>query len=71
MKRELETELAKWKGVVGHHFESGGKHPRLVVWTAGGRRFLPYTTTHIDPRGMRNKISDLRRVLRELGAEKD
>lgn len=71
MKRELEIELAKWKGVVGHHFESGGKHPRLVVETANGRRFLPFTTTATDPRGMKNKIRDLRHVLRELGAVKD
>lgn len=70
MKKVLEAELAKWRGVVAHRYETGGKHTKLVVETASGSRFLPFTNTKTDPRGELNKISDLRRVLRELGAEK-
>ena len=70
-KRELIKELGKWSGVASHNFERGGKHERLVVATEKGSRFVAMSLTASDHRATKNKISDLRKVLRELGAEKD
>lgn len=69
-KKALRAELDKWDGVVGHHFEMGGKHQRLVVETDRGSRFVTLSLTASDFRATKNKVSDLRKVLRELGAEK-
>lgn len=70
-KKELIKELGKWSGVTSHNFERGGKHERLVVATEKGSRFVAMSLTASDHRATQNKISDLRKVLRELGAEKD
>lgn len=69
--KELEKELGRWSGITGHHFEKNGKHPRLVVNTANASRFVTMSLTASDHRATKNKIGDLRKVLRELGAEKD
>lgn len=69
-QKALLSELEKWDGIVGHSFEMGGKHPRLVVATSNGRRFITLSLTASDFRATKNKVSDLRKVLRELGAEK-
>lgn len=69
-KNALLSELGKWGGVVGHRFEMGGKHQRLVVETDRGSRFVTLSLTASDRRATKNKVSDLRKVLRELGAEK-
>jgi hypothetical protein len=69
-QRALIAELDKWDGVLGHHFEHGGKHMRLVVETESGSRFVTLSLTASDFRATKNKVSDLRKVLRELGAEK-
>lgn len=70
-KEELVRELGRWSGITGHHFEKGGKHLRLVVNTANASRFVTMSLTASDHRATKNKIGDLRKVLRELGAEKD
>lgn len=69
-QKALLTELERWDGVTDHRFEHGGKHPRLVVETARGSRFITLSLTASDQRATKNKVSDLRKVLRELGAEK-
>lgn len=69
-QKALVEELKQWDGVLGHHFEHGGKHPRIVVETATGSRFVTLSLTASDRRATKNKVSDLRKVLRELGAEK-
>lgn len=69
-QRALLTELDRWDGVVGHRFEMGGKHQRLVVETKRGSRFVTMSLTASDFRATKNKVSDLRKVLRDLGAEK-
>lgn len=71
VRKELEKELDRWTGITGHHFEHTGKHPRLVVNTANASRFITMSLTASDVRATKNKIGDLRKVLRELGAEKD
>lgn len=69
--RELMRELSRWRGVIGHRVEHGGKHTRLVVETAKGSRFVTMSLTASDHRAMKNKVRDLRHALRDLGAEKD
>ena len=70
-KDELVREIGRWSGVTDHRFEHGGKHVRLVLTTAKASRFVTMSLTASDHRATKNKISDLRKVLRELGAEKD
>ncbi len=69
-QKELLKELDRWDGITGHHFEHGGKHTRLVVQTERGSRFITLSLTASDFRATKNKVCDLRKVLRELGAEK-
>lgn len=69
--RELMRELGRWRGVIGHRIEQGGKHTRLVVETAKGRRFVTMSLTASDHRAIKNKVRDLRHALRDLGAEKE
>ena len=70
-KKEIIKELDKWSGVIGHSFEMGGRHQRLHIETEKGSRFIAMSLTASDHRATQNKIGDLRKVLRELGAEKD
>jgi len=70
-KKEIIKELDKWSGVIGHRFEMGGRHQRLNIETEKGSRFIAMSLTASDHRATQNKIGDLRKVLRELGAEKD
>lgn len=70
-KEELIRELGRWSGITGHRFEQTRKHVRLVVNTANASRFVTMSLTASDHRATKNKIGDLRKVLRELGAEKD
>lgn len=69
-QKALLAELEQWNGVTGHSFERGSKHSRLIVETARGSRFLTLSLTASDFRATKNKVSDLRKVLRGLGAEK-
>ncbi|MEN6301329.1 MAG: hypothetical protein ABFE07_20575 [Armatimonadia bacterium] len=69
MKDQLEAELSQWCGVK-HRYTTGGKHEKLIIEVGDRSRALPFTKTRTDFRGQRNKISDLRRALRDLGAEK-
>lgn len=46
--------------------EGGGKHHKMVLSKGNRKRFVPFSVTNTDYRGMRNKISDLKRALREL-----
>jgi hypothetical protein len=71
IRKELEKELGRWSGITGHSFKQIGKHPRLVINTADDSRFVTMSLTASDHRATKNKIGDLRKVLRELGAEKD
>lgn len=69
-QKALLAELEQWDGVTDHRFEMGGKHQKLIVETASGSRFVTLSLTASDFRATKNKVSDLRKVLRELGAEK-
>lgn len=69
-QKALLGELDRWHGVIGRRFEFGGKHLRLYIETEKGSRFVALSLTASDRRATKNKVSDLRKVLRELGAEK-
>jgi hypothetical protein len=69
-KRDLTNELDRWSGVIDHRFEVGSKHRRLVVTTERGSRFITISGSPSDGRAARNKLGDLRKMLRELGATK-
>lgn len=67
-KRGLLDELSNWKGVKDYRFERGGKHRKVVVETVSGSRFITFSVSPSDGRAARNRITDLRKILRELGA---
>lgn len=66
----LHKELERWRGVA-HWVEKTGKHPRLWVEHGGRARFLPFSSTHVGKYGLMQKVTQLRRVLREIGAERE
>lgn len=69
-KRDLLNELEHWHGVRDYRFERGGKHHKLLVATDTGSRFITLSVSPSDGRAARNRITDLRKILRELGAHR-
>jgi hypothetical protein len=65
---QMEKELARWPGV-NHRVERSGRHPRVWVEYRGEKRFVPFSSTKVGHYGIMQKITQLRRVLREIGAE--
>lgn len=67
-----EAEIAHWPGVAFRHEHPRGKgHPRIVVAFGSRERFVTFPGTPSDSlRGVRNHIADLRKALREMGAER-
>lgn len=69
--RMLERELEQWPKVKYEVEKEGrSRHPKLWLEYEGRRRFVVFSSTYVAHRGLKNNISNLRRVLRELGAEK-
>jgi hypothetical protein len=67
----IEREVGKWPGVTVR-FEEGGKHPRAVLTFEDREGTVPYPGTPSDSRfGIHRKLGDLRRKLREIGAERE
>lgn len=66
---QLEKELRKWPGV-NYRAEHTGKHPRLWVNYKGVEQFIPYSFTKVGKYGVMQKLTQLRRTLKELGAER-
>lgn len=66
----LKRELERWSGVE-YGVEDVRPHPKLRVEYKGVRRFLPFSSTRVDRRGILNKVTELRRTLRDMGAERD
>lgn len=67
-----DREIASWPGVaVLARAVMPSGHRRLIVEFRGRRRFIAYPGTPTgNPRAIKNHIQDIRRVLRELGAER-
>lgn len=70
-KRSLLDELSNWQGIKDYRFETGGKHRKFVIETLAGSRFITLSVSPSDGRAARNRITDLRKILRELGATQE
>jgi hypothetical protein len=68
--QRLERELSHWPGVE-HRAEHVGRHPRLWVKYGGVERFVPFSSTKVGKYGIMQKVTQLRRTLREMGAERE
>lgn len=66
----IKRELERWEGVT-YGVEDVRPHPKVRIEYAGMRRFLPYSSTRVDRRGVLNKVTELRRLLREMGATRN
>ena len=66
----MYKELERWPGVT-HRAEQVGRHPRLQLEHNGNSRFIPYSSTQVGRYGLMQKITQLRRTLREIGAERE
>lgn len=62
----LKKELKRWPGVE-HRVEHSGRHPRLWVEYQGERKFVPFSSTKVGRYGLMQKVTQLRRTLREIG----
>lgn len=61
----IQRELDRHEGL-DYHFSKRRKHPSVVVRVGGRSRFWVFTSTRTDRRGMRNAVTGLRRVIRQL-----
>lgn len=69
--RAIEHEIALWPGV-GVRFGARRKHREATLSYQGRERFVMYCSSPSDSRrGLKIKIAEVRRTLKELGAEKD
>jgi hypothetical protein len=67
----LEQELNRWPGVEWDYAPKGNnKHPKLLVFFQNQRRKMSLAFTPSDHRTALNTVSDLRKLLRELGASR-
>lgn len=62
----LKKELKRWPGVE-HRVEHSGRHPRLWLEYQGERKFVPFSSTKVGRYGLMQKVTQLRRTLREIG----
>jgi hypothetical protein len=66
----IEREVAEWPGVT-LSWEQGAKHPRVVFAFGEQSQFRPYPGTPSDRRGLDMKVTEIRRVLTEMGAARN
>lgn len=65
MKEVLIKEVVRRPGV-SWEISRARKHGRLTVTVNGRSRFLMFTTTPVEGRGVKNKVAELRRLIKEL-----
>jgi hypothetical protein len=66
-----EAELKNWPGVSVSEVRRGSKADRVYLAYNGKSRFVSFPHSPSDSRtGPRNHVQDVRRVLRELGAQR-
>lgn len=64
----LERELAKWPSVTYEVVKEGrSRHPKIVLEYGECRRFVVFSSTYVGHRALKNNVSNLRRVLRDMG----
>ena len=66
---QLEKELRCWPGVT-YVVDRAGRHPRVRVQYAGTERFIPFSSTKVGHYGLMQKVTQLRRALKEMGAQR-
>lgn len=66
---QMEKELGRWPGVT-YRAEYSGRHPRLWVKYGEAERFIPFSGTYVGKYGVMQKVTQLRRTLREIGADR-
>ena len=66
---ELVKELNKWKDVE-FRIENSGKHVKFYLTVNNKSRFVLLSKTISDFRGKYNQVSDVRKTLIKLGAQK-
>lgn len=67
MVKMIEAVVVRYPDVT-LRFEHGGKHRRAIMAANGRECFVTFTDTRTDSRGMLNKVAEVRRICRELGA---
>lgn len=67
----IERELRLWPDVTYSLDTHSKRHPRIVLQHGDTRRFLCYSSTKVQSRGLLNKVSELRRTLHEIGATRE
>jgi len=68
-QKMLEAELAKWTGFTWG-CRNGGRHKQIVLENEGHRRICPFSLTPVCRRSLLNNVTQLRRALNEIGAQK-
>lgn len=61
----IRAELARHPNIQ-FNFGHGGRHPHIVIRCGEKRRKVTFSSTPTDPRGLLNKIADIRRTVREV-----
>lgn len=64
-EQAIRAELARHPNTQ-YTLEHRSKHPRIVIRCGAEVRKVPYTSTPTDPRGVLNKVADIRRAAREV-----
>jgi hypothetical protein len=68
---KVDRELEKWSGVEAYREFPGNKHNRLIITYGDQSRFVIYPSSPGKCRkAILNHLQDVRRVLRELGAQR-
>lgn len=68
---KVDRELEKWPGVAAYREFPGNRHNRLIITFGGKSRFVIYPSSPGKSRkAILNHIQDVRRALRELGAQR-
>lgn len=65
----LEQELSRWTGFQWS-YEHGGRHKKIVLQKEGQRRICPFSLTPVCRRSLLNNVTQLRRALNEIGAQR-
>lgn len=68
--RFIRDELRNWPDV-DYEIKSGGKHPKLILKYGEASRFVTFSSTPVEGRAILNKLSDIRRELKALGASRN
>lgn len=66
----LRKELQRWPEVT-YSVDRTTRHPRIWLEYRGMKKFIPFSSTPVGKYGLMQKVTQLRRTLRELGAERE